>query len=244
VANADRRGLRFGPITAWIHSPILNGGGLIVGGRNFDASTQTRLTIVAGGWSKTLEVAPGFFMNAIRFPEPAIASQPEYLELTISASPPANVAIEQFDASSTRGVVGFGKGWFEPELDSSSGMRWRWVGEHAELGYMTDSGEWSLHIEGESPRKYYARDSKLAIRAGSSVLLDTTVGGDFTFDVPVPAAHDPSMLVVETDQTHVPAETGWRRTADRRRLGLRIFRCELRPRASARGTGASSPPAR
>jgi hypothetical protein len=77
------------------------------------------------------------------------------------------------------------------------------------------------------------------------------VSEDFSMDVPVPRAVDPSMLVVETDQTHVPAETSWRGTRDRRRLGLRIFRCELRPspapsvpQASAPGTAANSPPGR
>jgi len=66
------------------------------------------------------------------------------------------------------------------------------------------------------------------VRAGERVLREVTVADDFSLDVPVPATLSPSTLVVETDQTHVPAETRWRRTNDRRRLGLRIFRCGLR----------------
>ena len=244
VATSDRRGLPFGPIDGWIRSAVLDGGALIIGGRNFEPSATVRVMIAAGAWSKTLDVAPGFFMDAIRFPPSADAPRPDYTRLTLSALPPANVAVEQFDASPTRGGVGFGSGWFEPELDHASGAPWRWVSGRAELSYMTGDGEWTLHIEGESPRKYYARDSRLAIRSEARTLVDTTVGGDFTLEVPVPRAHDPATLVVETDQTHVPAETGWRRTADRRRLGLRIFRCELRPRASAPGTAASFPQGR
>jgi hypothetical protein len=102
-----------------------------------------------------------------------------------------------------------------------------------------------LHLEGESPMAYYDRASRLIVRAGA-VLQDVRVAGDFSVDVPLPASAEPVTIVIETDQTHVPAERSWRGSADRRRLGLRIYRCELRPiaPASGRDTAASFPQAR
>ena len=167
---------------------------------------------------------------------------PEYVHVTVSATPLARVAIEQFDASRSRGVLGFGDGWYEPELNPATGQRWRWLGGRGELRYLTyDESGATLHLEGESPRRYYPRESRIIVSAqvaagaGASasvvsvVLRDVTVGDDFSFDVRVPGSTQPSTIVVETDQTHVPSETSWRSTLDRRRLGLRIFKCELRP---------------
>ena len=51
------------------------------------------------------------------------------------------------------------------------------------------------------------------------------VDDDFSLDVPIENAGD--TIVLETDQTYVPAERS-RRTQDRRHLGLRILTCELR----------------
>jgi len=81
-----------------------------------------------------------------------------------------------------------------------------------------------LHIEGESPRKYFKRDSRLVVRSGTHVLLDQMLRDDFELTIPVD--HPTDTLVLETDQTYVPAERS-RRTQDRRRLGLRILICEL-----------------
>jgi hypothetical protein len=38
-------------------------------------------------------------------------------------------------------------------------------------------------------------------------------------------------LTLETDQFFAPSDRSrpWRRSSDRRHLGLRIFRCEIRP---------------
>jgi hypothetical protein len=124
--------------------------------------------------------------------------------------------------------MGFGPGWHERELNPTTGQQWRWLSDHAELRYVTPPSGAVLRIEGESPRKYYPRDSRLIVRANDRVLTEVTIPADFSIDVPVPAAIEPSTLVVETDQTHVPAESRWRRSGDRRRLGLRVFRCELR----------------
>ena len=84
----------------------------------------------------------------------------------------------------------------------------------------------TLHLEGESPRTYFSRGSRLVVRSVDRVLFDSTLTSDFSLDIPIPSAGD--SIVVETDQIWVPAERGWRRNADRRHLGLRIFKVEVR----------------
>jgi hypothetical protein len=246
VADADRRGLQHGPIVGWARSAALDRGAFLIGGRNFEPTTSATLSVtVEGGLlSRTLQVRPGSFLDVATLDSRAAGrSLPEYLKIAIATLPPARVAIEQFDvAPAGRGVLGFGAGWHERELDLSSGRQWRWLSDRGELRYVANDG-WRLHIEGESPSRYYSRASRIMVRSGDRVLEDVTATSDFTIDVPLPVAEQPATIWVETDQTHVPAETRWRRSPDRRRLGLRIFRCELLP-AFGRGTGASSPRAR
>jgi len=231
VAAVDHRGLQYGPIEGWVRRAALGGGAFVIGGRNFEPAGRPLINVSAERfWSTTMRVGTGAFLDVVRVPSLEVQTPAaEYVKVTISATPPSNVAVEQFDVSSFRSVVGFGRGWYEPEFDPVTGQRWRWLSERGELRYVTpdDSGA-ILHLQGESPRKYYSRASRIVVRTGERVLREVTVADDFSLDVPVPAALSPSTLVVETDQTHVPAETRWRRTNDRRRLGLRIFRCGLR----------------
>lgn len=234
VAAVNHRGLRYAPIEAWVRAAALSGGGFVIGGRNLESTGQALVSVSAGGfWSTTMRVETGAFLDVIRVPSLAYETPvTDYIRVAISANPLANVAVEQFDVSSLRSVVGFGQGWYEPEFDPTTGRRWRWLSQHGELRYMTTPGASGtiLHLEGESPRKYYGHGSRIVVRAGERVLGDVTVADDFSLDVALPPAFTPSTLVVETDQTHVPAETRWRRTYDRRRLGLRIFRCDLKAR--------------
>ena len=44
-------------------------------------------------------------------------------------APAARVAVEQFDASSTRPLFGFGDGWHEQEFNPRTGLRWRWLSQ-------------------------------------------------------------------------------------------------------------------
>jgi hypothetical protein len=83
-----------------------------------------------------------------------------------------------------------------------------------------------LHVEGESPRKYFPRGSRLVVRSADRALFDEVLASDFSRDIPLGDAR--GAIVLETDQVFAPADRSWRRSADRRHLGLRIFRAELR----------------
>jgi hypothetical protein len=228
VAETDRRDLAHGSIDGWINDRTL-GGVLMIGGRNFEPSARHRLTVVATDQTLIDEpLSPGAFLRFVQLPPRRDGSaRVEYLRLAVGASA-SNVAIEQFDASSRRVVFGFGAGWHEQEFNPRTGARWRWLSERGELPFSppTSSGL-ALHLEGESPLKYFSRASHLTVRAADRVVFSDALSSDFSLTIPLPPATGP--IVLETDQTYVPAEHGWRRTADRRHLGLRIFKVELRP---------------
>jgi hypothetical protein len=82
-----------------------------------------------------------------------------------------------------------------------------------------------LHVEGESPRKYFSKPSHLTITSGGRVYVDRLLADDFAFDVPLETATD--TIVFETDQVYAPADRS-RRTQDRRHLGMRIYTCAIR----------------
>ena len=232
VADADHRGPSRSPISAWIRRD-LPGGVLMVGGRSFDATSRPKLTVELGGderpvtsfFSETL--SPGPFLRLLALPSDVDFGRAEYGRLNIRADVGSTVAIEQFDVSRDRPILGFGEGWHELEFNPRTGVQWRWLSERGELPFRspTPSGL-SLHVEGESPIKYFSRGSRLTVRVGDRVVFNQVLSSDFALTIPLPEATEP--LVLETDQTYVPAERGWRRTADRRHLGLRIFKCELR----------------
>ena len=67
------------------------------------------------------------------------------------------------------------------------------------------------------------------MRSGGRVVFDESLSSDFSVDIPIANADE--TIVLETDQVFVPADRS-RRSADRRHLGLRIFKCELRPSPS------------
>lgn len=225
VADLDHRGLASGPIEAWISRAVL-GGTLVVGGRNFDAVTAGRVTVALDGQAvASLDAAPAMpFLELLRLPASTSGSG-DYAKLTVAIAPPVRAAVEQFDASVARPVFGFGPGWQEQEYNGVTGLRWRWLSERGELR-VSSPGPVVLHLEGESPKKYFSRGSRLIVRAGNRVAFDGVLAADFSLDVPIEAPT--GTITLETDQVYTPADRS-RRTQDRRHLGLRIFRCELRP---------------
>src|SRR5260370_8575659 len=77
---------------------------------------------------------PGAFLKFVSLPlAQRAADAPEYDTLSVTTTAGAKVAIEQFDASSTRPLLGFGDGWQEQELNPRTGLRWRWLSERAQL---------------------------------------------------------------------------------------------------------------
>jgi hypothetical protein len=240
VAAADHRDPSHGPITGWIHGPASSGGTLMIGGRSFDPTLRPRLTVTIGGRPRIDDVLmPGTFLKFVSLPfAQRDAGAPVYDAIVVTTTTGARIAVEQFDVSTTRSLMGFGEGWHEQELNPRTGRRWRWLSERGELKLVVEpvaigpgairlnpKGPLTLHLEGESPRTYFPRGSRLVIRSGDRVVFDEVLSSDFVRDVPLPGSGD--TIVLETDQAYVPAERSGR-TQDRRRLGLRFFTVELR----------------
>ena len=237
VAAADRRGLASAPIEGWVRrNPP--GGVLMIGGRVLDPSRRPKLTVTlddgsADQHSLISEVLqPGAFLRFAPIPAAtAVADAREYAKVSVTATEGDAVAIEQFDASPARTLFGFGDGWHEQELNPRTGARWRWLSERGEIRLGSrPTDPLKLHLEGESPLKYFSRGSRLKIRSGDQVYFDEVLSADFSVTLQLPSGAGP--IVLETDQVYVPAEhrSLWRRLADQRHLGLRIFKVDLRPR--------------
>jgi hypothetical protein len=233
VAAVDRRGLSSGPIEAWIAREALSGM-LALGGRNFDPAASPRLQLLVNDRLRDeAVVAPGFFLRFVPL-EPMPDPSADFANVTIRATPAARVGIEQFDATSARALFGYGQGWHEPEFNPQNGLRWRWLSERGELRIRAPAGvsRCTLHLEGESPRKYFSRGSRLIVRAGGQAVFDQVLSADFSIDAAIPVSGGwdrETTISLETDQVWIPAEQSWRPTGDRRHLGLRIFKCQLRP---------------
>ena len=216
----------------------------MIGGRSFDSAMRPRLSVRVAGLSVLDEpLMPGGFLLMARLPAevPDLPDARGYAAVTVDTTPRASVAIEQFDASLTRDVLGLGEGWHEQEYDPATGRRWRWLSERGALRVRMPLKRISLdrveapgpvlHIEGESPLTYFPHGSMLTVRSGTRVLLTRLLNADFSLDLPIGSAgiYGDTGITLETDQVFSPADRSWRKSADRRHLGLRIFRCELRP---------------
>ena len=224
VSEADRRGPATGSIDGWVRRVD---GVLMIGGRNLDGAARPRVVVAIDGQSPDEFVAPpGPFLRFIPLSFTGSEQAAAYATVTVRVSPPAPVAIEQFDASPSRPLIGFGEGWHEREFNPRTGRGWRWLSERGELPIHTRTPRVVLHLEGESPRTYFPRASRLVVRSAGRVVYDQPLASDFSLDIPIADAAE--AITLETDQVFVPAERSGT-LADRRQLGLRIFKCELRP---------------
>jgi hypothetical protein len=153
----------------------------------------------------------------------------DYARLTVSADQAA-VAIEQFDAQPAgRPVFGFSDGWHEQEYNAVTGIRWRWTSERATLRVRPEGRNLFLILRGETDPS--SDSPRLVVRAGDTVVVDQQVDGPFAVRVGIPAgvlSGPDARISVETDQIHIPADESWR-SADRRRLGLKIYECAIIP---------------
>ncbi len=242
VAAQDGRGPGRAPIQGWIRRRH-EGLTLMVGGRNLAvAGPPARVRIAIDGRAiDEPTVAPGFFLRMLRLPAGALDGAGDYAPIVVSAEQvrlnadstanAAPVAIEQFDAqSSDRVVFGFGEGWHEAEFNAAMGP-WRWTSDRAVLRVHAAGRALTLTLRGQPPLVYLWRPAHVKVSAGGRVVAEQTLFERFFLQARIPAellTGDESTITIETDRTYVPAER-IRRTPDHRRLGLRVFQCELRP---------------
>ncbi len=228
IAEADGRGPSIAPIAMWLSRRVA-GGAMIVGGRNFSPTPST-IMIGAPGTIQPLfppfTAPPGAFFHIFPLSTFELPPTQDYVRLVMRASPETRVAIEQFDVAASRAIFAYGAGWQEQEFNPRTGARWRWLSERGELRFAMPTPRLTLRIEGEDPTTYFSRGSRLTARAGDRVIFDDVLTSDFALDLPVPDGIQ--VVTLETDQVFQPADRT-RGSQDRRHLGLRIFKCEVRP---------------
>jgi hypothetical protein len=240
IAREDGRGPGRGGIRGWIRrwpGQVT----LMVGGRNLaDAGPAARVrTAVDGRTVDEARVAPGFFLRMLTVGPADLSGAGDYATVTVDAEsdttssgspgPPADVAVEQFDAQMTgRVVFGFGDGWYEQEYNPVTGRLWRWTSERAALRVRAEGHALTLRMDGEIEA---AATSHVIVRAGDRVVAEQDVGKAFSIATAVPAeafGGPEGKITIETSRWYVPAERS-RRSGDRRHLGLKIYSCQVAP---------------
>jgi hypothetical protein len=76
-----------------------------------------------------------------------------------------------------------------------------------------------------------ASTSHVTIRAGDRVAAEFDVGRAFSRTVVIPASFfgdAENVITIESGAWYVPADSRWR-SADRRKLGLKLYECRLTP---------------
>ena len=96
----------------------------MIGGRNFEPAARTTFTVAFDGVTRdhVEPLPPGPFLRFVDVPAAGVpGSSGDYFPVAVTATPPARVAVEQFDVSSARPVVGYGDGWHEQEFNPRTG---------------------------------------------------------------------------------------------------------------------------
>jgi hypothetical protein len=228
VAAEDHKGPGYGPISGWIGR--WSSATLMVGGRNLasDGSAAHVSVAIDGREVDAVDVAPGFFLRMLSVSPAAGAGSGDYAEVRIVADR-HDLAIEQIDAQPAGQVVfGFGDGWHEGEYNPATGQSWRWTSDQALLRVRAEGHAVALTLRGEIEA---ASSSHVTIRAGGRVVGEFEAPRQFSRTVLIPAdavAGSEATIAIQSSAWYIPAESRWR-SADHRRLGLKIYECAVSP---------------
>ena len=211
---------------------------LVLGGESTQAAggKPAHLTLTLGDRGiDEWDVPPGgrFFRRIVLEPG-MLAGDGPFTRLVVSyksaSGRPERVRLTQLMVASPQSVFHIEhSGWNESEYSDQLQRRWRWTTARAETFVNAAGRDLTLTIAGESPLRSFDAAPHVTIRAGTQVLATAQPSSDFELTVKVPAAAlaaSDGMLTIETDKSFVPHERSG--SPDRRTLGLRIFRFEIR----------------
>ncbi len=178
--------------------------------------------------------AGGTFFRRITLEPGVLAGESRFGRLVASyVSPsggPQSMRLTQFAVASPKDVFFVhGSGWNEMEYSRELQSRWRWTTDRAQTFVNSGGRDVILTIAGESPMRYFDAPPRVTVRAGNQILATASPSADFELTAKVSAAAlaaADGMIVVETDKAFVPHDRSG--SPDRRTLGLRIFRFEIR----------------
>jgi hypothetical protein len=214
---------------------------LMIGGRYLGGTRDAALVLRLDGrelarW--TVAPSPVWFVRWLDLPDGSLEGPGPYAALTVGvqAADGSTVApelgLEQFDFAPAGALMyAFTDGWQELEEDPTTGRQWRWSSERNTIEIYAGGRDVEVRLAGESPLEYFSSAPTVRVDANGATAGSFTPNTDFDENVAISAAalrSQPSTVTIGTDKVFVPAELG--NSPDRRRLGLRLFRVELRER--------------
>jgi hypothetical protein len=146
-------------------------------------------------------------------------SRDKYLVGKISVSPPQKAD----DLPGAR--IEYAEGWYGIERDAALKSSWRWMGERSVCTLKNPGREAQLFIKGWVPTASLSKASNIKITLGGRELCQyKSIENEFEtiFAIGTDEFKDNATLplVIETDASYVPSETG--KSTDNRRLGIMI----------------------
>ncbi len=208
---------------------------LVIGGRNLgqpeDPAAHLEVTF-DGRPLMAADVAPGFFARMLPLPAGTLGGGAGFGILRVVASGRPPVAVEQFDVQDAgRVVFAFGPGWHEPEYNPIEHRLWRWTSDRAELDVHHAGRDVDVEVSGDAGGWFFQRARTITLRVGDVELGRVHARGSFVIRATVRSSaldRAGGAIALTTDTTFVPREQG--KSADPRRLGLRVYRATITPR--------------
>jgi hypothetical protein len=211
---------------------------LVLGGESTQTANGTPADVSVTVGERVIDqwqVPPGGrFFKRLALEPGTLAGESPFTRLVVSYKGangrPGRVRLTQVMVASPQSVFHLEhSGWNESEYNDQLQRRWRWTTGRAETFINSAGRDLTLTIAGESPLRYFDTAPHVTIRAGSQVLATAQPSSDFELSVKIPAAAlaaSDGLLTIETDQSFVPHDRSG--SPDRRTLGLRIFKFEIR----------------
>jgi hypothetical protein len=228
IAARDRREPSKAPVTAWVRARDTEAT-LVIGGRFIAGPTTETSSITVSADNSpvaSFETKPGFFVYEGPVPARTFSSTAAYVPLTVAATtvPQGTVSLEQFDLQPP-GVpmTAFEAGWQEPEYNPATGASWRWMSEHAVLWVRPIGRAVTLHVSGESTRKYFSQTPHVRVLAGEREIAAFDPDRDFDQVITVAAevlSAAGGRLTFVSSGFFVP---GGATGGDQRHLAVRIY---------------------
>jgi Dolichyl-phosphate-mannose-protein mannosyltransferase len=223
VTAQDKLGPQAAPAIAWLRRQPLETT-VLVGGRHLGAGVSPVTVTLHGSPVGTFPAPNGYFLHFLTLPAGALEGGSPYVPLEVTSV--GNVRLEQFDAQPP-GVpmFGYGPGWFEPEYNPEIGKSWRWTAEKSELWVRPVGRPVTLHLIGESPRRYFDAAPHVRLLIGDREIAVFDPATDFDQAVTLPAdllTAANGRVALESSKFFVPGGGG-----DQRHLALRIYRVTI-----------------
>lgn len=237
ATSKDRREPQRQPAEAWLRREA-GQHRLMIGGRYLGGSGDAALILTLDGreiarW--TITPSQFWFVHWLDLPSDALTGDGPYAALTARVESAdgrgdaPELGLEQFDFAPADSLMyALTEGWHELEENPQTGLQWRWSSDSSRIVVYGATRDARVRVAGESPLVYFDQSPTVRIIAGGLEAGSFSPAGDFDETVLVRGARPaeaPLEIAITTDRIFVPGDLNG--GADRRRLGLRLYRVEI-----------------